>query len=638
MKIFKSVFLVLLGVLLLMPAMSIADDGERVGYTNLVQSYNYTNGVLTSIYDATRDYNMIFRAGKIVGIEFADIPGLKVTEFIYEDGQLIKSINNATGDETYYMDGDQSKPLCVLSAEWLANHSADEVADLLQQLTSGNMNFEEGVEGVVVMYEYDDNKQMRNMYIYDYFDTYATDDDGNFLDDDGNIVYMKDGDNLIDANGNIVATKDEDGNYVDNEGNIMYTKQDDGTYRDAADNVVSFSPAVTQTTWQVKNRVEYSQGKQVAEYLYDAEGTQVLTKTYNYDGNLLVSCDNWVDDDRAGAAEGDRKIGSRTYYDKGRPSETYVVQDDGSLGAMTEKYVYTGTMLYAVESYEDGECVKRVYMDNHGRQQAMYDVEDGCDVRLAQEWTYNDTLEPIVINYEIQVAENMIDDDYVLEEGEYWVDEDGNVLSERSEGAILVRPREATVMPGGMIASFEYFDSSGEGSVWAEITYYNMNKMQDTIQATVTVPDSPIQCDPWTCGLLTVIDGMPALIVNPADVDGMSFYNFDPTSVSGGTKTDEDGNLIFMLNAEDEETLQALLDLANRSDADRTNGGDGITVNLMWQYYSPPEDQGTNGYTWLHLAPTDDHAVAYHLNNDNAAMVEQWGGEWDRTKQYVVIT
>jgi hypothetical protein len=131
--------------------------------------------------------------------------------------------------------------------------------------------------------------------------------------------------------------------------------------------------------------------------------------------------------------------------------------------------------------------------------------------------------------------------------------------------------------------------------------------------------------DPWTMGTLTMVDGHLALVVNPDDVNGISFYKMDPSKVTGETKKDENGNLIFMLAVEDGKTQAELESLVGKE------------VNLMWQYYTKSSDEGASGYGWIHLAPTSDWRVAYHLKNDSISEVQQWGGNWDRSKQYVVI-
>jgi len=131
--------------------------------------------------------------------------------------------------------------------------------------------------------------------------------------------------------------------------------------------------------------------------------------------------------------------------------------------------------------------------------------------------------------------------------------------------------------------------------------------------------------DPWTMGTLAMVDGHLALLVNPDDVSGKSFYKMDPSQVTGETKKDANGNLIFMLAIEDGKTEAELESLV------------GEKVNLMWQYYTKASDKGTSGYGWIHLAPISDRRVAYHLKNDSISQVQQWGGNWDRSKQYVVI-
>ncbi|MFW6174047.1 MAG: hypothetical protein ACOC5T_09910, partial [Elusimicrobiota bacterium] len=131
--------------------------------------------------------------------------------------------------------------------------------------------------------------------------------------------------------------------------------------------------------------------------------------------------------------------------------------------------------------------------------------------------------------------------------------------------------------------------------------------------------------DPWTKGELKMVDGHLALVVDPDDVKGKSFYQFDPNKLTGETKKDKDGNYIFMVGVDDGKTKQELKNLI------------GSKVNLMWQYYSKTDVENSFGYGWIWLAPTSDRRVATHLKNDSKSRVEQWGGDWDNSKQYVVI-
>ncbi len=144
-------------------------------------------------------------------------------------------------------------------------------------------------------------------------------------------------------------------------------------------------------------------------------------------------------------------------------------------------------------------------------------------------------------------------------------------------------------------------------------------------QIDVTDPEDRTAYDPWTVGTLAMVDGHLALIVDPDDVEGREFYNMDPTSVTGETQRDEDGNYIFMLGVDDAGTLAELQGLI------------GSRINLMWQYYTQSSAEDSCGYGWIWLAPVSDWRVSVHLQHDNEAMVEQWGGDWDRTKQYVII-
>lgn len=131
--------------------------------------------------------------------------------------------------------------------------------------------------------------------------------------------------------------------------------------------------------------------------------------------------------------------------------------------------------------------------------------------------------------------------------------------------------------------------------------------------------------DPWTKGTLAMVDGRLALKVDPDDVDGTNFYNMDPSEVTGETQTDEDGNMIFMLNCDDPQTEKKLQLLV------------GQEINMMWQYYTAANVKGTGGYGWLHLASTSDSRVAHHLQHDSVAKVTQWGGTWDRSQQFVEV-
>lgn len=138
-------------------------------------------------------------------------------------------------------------------------------------------------------------------------------------------------------------------------------------------------------------------------------------------------------------------------------------------------------------------------------------------------------------------------------------------------------------------------------------------------------PDNREAHDPWTKGTLTMVDGHLALVVDLDDVKGKEFYQMDPSTLTGKTKTDKNGNLIFMLGVDDDATqakLEALI---------------GKEVNLMWQYFTKSSADNSGSYGWIWLAPVTDERVKYHLKNDKEQMVEQWGGDWDETKQYVVI-
>ena len=260
--------------------------------------------------------------------------------------------------------------------------------------------------------------------------------------------------------------------------------------------------------------------------------------------------------------------------------------------------------------------VSRTYYDEYGRKTKRYDVEDGKEVRLAQSWEYNDTNEEIVVPYEVDGEE-----------------------------------RTVTVGPGGLIRSIVYMegyetteealgkDINGDGdtldevqvSDYQEVTYYDHQKPIDAVienrEYSITDdvdldPEERTAYDPWTKGEIQIIDGHLAFVVNPEDVEGGSFY---PTVLTGETKTDENGNYIFMLGVDDSKTKEELEALVGKE------------INLMWQYYTESSKENTGGYGWIWLAPTTDWRVACHLKYDNEASVEQWGGDWDRTKQYVLL-
>jgi hypothetical protein len=92
-----------------------------------------------------------------------------------------------------------------------------------------------------------------------------------------------------------------------------------------------------------------------------------------------------------------------------------------------------------------------------------------------------------------------------------------------------------------------------------------------------------------------------------------------------------------MLKVDNETTEQELRGLVGRE------------VNLLWQFYTRASEEGSGGYAWIHLGDVNDtrdtnnvglndgDALLNHLDNDNESLVEMHGGEWDRTKQYVVV-
>ncbi len=169
--------------------------------------------------------------------------------------------------------------------------------------------------------------------------------------------------------------------------------------------------------------------------------------------------------------------------------------------------------------------------------------------------------------------------------------------------------------PGSYNATISYHSQQG---------FYVSDETYEWI-AQVNDPSSNTPQDPWTMGKLAIVRGHLALLVNPKDVKGRSFYQMDPTVVTGVTPKDENGNYIIMVAVEDEKTKEELMALV------------GHKVNLMWQYYTKSSVSDSSGYGWIWLAPTSDGRVRYHLNHDNESKVEQFGGDWDRTKQYVVI-
>ncbi|MCK4819800.1 hypothetical protein KA005_28810, partial [bacterium] len=138
-------------------------------------------------------------------------------------------------------------------------------------------------------------------------------------------------------------------------------------------------------------------------------------------------------------------------------------------------------------------------------------------------------------------------------------------------------------------------------------------------------PEGSSPYDPWTMGTLEIVRGHLALVVDPDDVKKASFYQMDPSILTGETPINEDGKMIFMLAVDDDATQAELEALV------------GQEVNLMWQYYTKSSAADSSGYGWIWLAPTSDKRVKYHLKKDSQSKVEQWGGSWDRTQQYVVI-
>jgi hypothetical protein len=156
-----------------------------------------------------------------------------------------------------------------------------------------------------------------------------------------------------------------------------------------------------------------------------------------------------------------------------------------------------------------------------------------------------------------------------------------------------------------------------------------------TVQETFE-PDDREEYDPWTMGTLVMVDGHLAIVVNEEDVEGSSFYNFDPETLTGKTKSEKelgkdlngDGDMddaVFKVGVDDDATQEELEALVGKE------------VNIMWQYYTTSDSEGTGDFGWIWLAPTEDWRVSWHLQNDNEASVEQWGGEWDRSKQYCVV-
>jgi len=147
-----------------------------------------------------------------------------------------------------------------------------------------------------------------------------------------------------------------------------------------------------------------------------------------------------------------------------------------------------------------------------------------------------------------------------------------------------------------------------------------------TLNAQVDDPTTdPTAYDPWTLGTLQMIDGHLALVVDPDKVKGNSFYEMDPSTLTGETQTDENGNMIFMLAVQDEDTKEELMSLVGKQ------------INLMWQYYVKSSASDSSGYGWIHLAPKSDWRVNAHMKYDKESKVEQWGGDWNRDKQYVVV-
>jgi hypothetical protein len=132
--------------------------------------------------------------------------------------------------------------------------------------------------------------------------------------------------------------------------------------------------------------------------------------------------------------------------------------------------------------------------------------------------------------------------------------------------------------------------------------------------------------DPWTSGVVVDLgSGYYGLQVAEEDVSGSSFYNFDPSAVTGETKT-RAGKKTYVLKAEDSKTMDEI----------KTHVGQ--KINVCWQYYSKSTEKDSGGYGWIWLAPKEDWRVDWHIKNDDMNSVTQNGAyDWDRTEQYAVM-
>ncbi|MEA1898043.1 MAG: hypothetical protein U9N53_10335, partial [Bacteroidota bacterium] len=124
----KKVISLMLGMVMLVCFIPVANATEDptpvnpVGETNLITHYNYSKGIMVSIFDAVNDYLMIYNGGVLEKVVFAENESIVVEEYHYDNGGLVYSEvvggDGEIGVKTYY-EGSQSKPLYSINSEGL---------------------------------------------------------------------------------------------------------------------------------------------------------------------------------------------------------------------------------------------------------------------------------------------------------------------------------------------------------------------------------------------------------------------------------------------------------------------------------------------------------------------------------------
>jgi len=275
----------------------------------------------------------------------------------------------------------------------------------------------------------------------------------------------------------------------------------------------------------------------------------------------------------------------------------------------TTKYIYDGAKLLRTEDY-DADGNKTGYTTyEYGRSMERYSIDKDGKPHLVARNEYSS-------NYSL-VKNKTYDEASGKENGYIEYDKYGRQTKVYQNGTLV----SENIYYGAKIEkTINYLENS--------VTYYDQwgNRWYDAVYK-IKDPTSRTAYDPWTAGKLTIIkDGSGkehlALLVDPKEA-GNDFYSMNPELVGGKTKTTKDGKLIFMINCDDKNTENELKQLV------------GHKVNIMWQYYTKASEG--SGFVWLHLAPTSDASVSYHLKHDDYNAVTRGMANWDRTKQFVVL-